>query len=457
MGSIASTGVGSGLDIAGIVQKLVEAEGTPKATRLNSAEAKVQAKLSALGSLRSALAGFRSALAVLKDVTKFQGRQVALSSPDFLSASAASTAVPGTYSIEVQQLAQAQRQQALPYSAVTDVVGTGTLTITTADETVEIVLDGTNNTLAGVAAAINASAAADDVVATVVSGATQAMLTISARATGEDHEFTVAQTGGDAGLVAFVAGIAPVQPGLDAEALIEGVLVTGSTNTLSGAITGVDVNLLEANDPGDTTQVTVGYNRDAARKAIDDFVKSYNALTESIKAVSSYNAQTRQSGPLFADAGVRNIVFQLRRELMSAAELDGSFARLSDIGVTAELDGKLTVDSTKLDAAFAADFDAIGELFAAEDVGVARKLDALLEPYLQTGGVLDSRTAGLRSTIDDIGDQRQALNLRLEALQARYLKQFNALDTLLAQMQSTSNFLGQQLSRLPDATTLFKD
>jgi flagellar hook-associated protein 2 len=66
MGTIASTGVGSGLDVQGIVDKLVAAEGQPKTVRLNGQEAKVQAKLSAIGTLGSALAFFREAVAVLK-------------------------------------------------------------------------------------------------------------------------------------------------------------------------------------------------------------------------------------------------------------------------------------------------------------------------------------------------------------------------------------------------------
>ena len=147
---------------------------------------------------------------------------------------------------------------------------------------------------------------------------------------------------------------------------------------------------------------------------------------------------------------MRNIVYQLRRELTSnVTGLSGPFDMLGEIGITADLNGKLAVNGATLDAAFAADFDAIGELFAAEDVGVAVKLDELLAPYLDSDGVFDSRTAGLKSSIDVINERREALNTRLVALQTRYTKQFNALDGLLSQLQGTSNFLTQQLSRLP--------
>ncbi len=110
-GTITSNGTGSGLDVQGIVQKLVAAEGAPQSSRLDAAEADVQAKLSALGSLRSALSSFQDSLAKVKDLTTFQGRKVVLSSEEFLSATASSTAVPASYSVEVEQLAQAQKLQ----------------------------------------------------------------------------------------------------------------------------------------------------------------------------------------------------------------------------------------------------------------------------------------------------------------------------------------------------------
>ena len=122
---------------------------------------------------------------------------------------------------------------------------------------------------------------------------------------------------------------------------------------------------------------------------------------------------------------------------------------LADIGISSGLDGKFTIDSTKLDAAFNANFDAVGQLFTADNAGVAVKLGDLLDQYLGTSGVFDKRTETLNSMVKDISDQRTALNDRLSALQDRYTKQFNALDTLLAKMQSTSSYLTQQLSNLP--------
>lgn len=454
MGTIISSGVGSGLDVAGLVSKLVQAEGAPKAAQLDQAEAKVQAKLSALGSLRSALASFRDTLTVLKDASKFQGRQATLSTPDFLAASAGATAVPGSYSIVVDRLASAHKLQSGDYLTADSVVGTGTLQLETGGEIFQVEIDAESNTLAGVAAAINASAASDKVHATVISGSGAARLTITARNTGEDNALTITQSGGDGGLAALVyphsgTGLTEISQALDARAFIDGLLVTSDTNTITGAIAGVDLTLVAASD-GEATEVAVGYDRTAARATVESFVTSYNALVDALKKLTSYNAETRQGGPLFGDGGVRNLVDQLRRELSSSVgEAGATFNTLVAIGITAQVDGKLAVDSGDLDAALAANFDAVGELFAAEDTGLAVKLDELLEPYLASQGVFDSRTASLKSSIEAIADRREALNQRLVALQTRYTKQFNALDSLLAQLQGTSNFLAQQLGNLP--------
>lgn len=457
MGSIVSSGVGSGLDVAGLVQKLVQAEGAPKTLRLNAEEAKVQAKLSALGSLRSALANFRDTVTTLKNLAKFQGRQLTLSTPDFVKGSATTSAVPGTYTIDVGQLASAHKLQTIPGAATaTTPVGTGTLRIEVDDQFFDVVIDAESNTMSGIAAAINNSAASDKVLATVINGDGDVRLTLTSRTVGEDGAIAITQSGGDGLLASLVypGGLTQVQPAQNAELTIDGVPVTSSSNTVSGAIAGVDITLLKEN-VDETTELTVGYDRAAARRTIDELVKSYNAVVDAIKSVSSYNPETKEGGPLFGDSGVRNIVHQLRRELTSnVSGLDGPFDRLGEIGITADLDGKLAVNASTLDAAFDTDFDAIGELFAAEDVGVAVKLDSLLAPYLETNGVFDSRTAGLKTSIDFINERREALNTRLVALQARYTKQFNALDSLLAQLQGTSNFLTQQLSKLPGSAPL---
>ena len=467
MGSIISSGVGSGLDVAGLVSKLVEAEGKPQATRLDAQEAKAQAKLSALGSLRGALATFRDALANLKELDSFRGRKVTLSNADFVTATATTAAAPGNYAVEVQSLATAHRlTKDFAAGTLETVIGTGTLTIARGASAFTVDVTAENSTLGGIADAINDAVTNVGVFATVITGTTGARLVLASTETGADNAVVVTQNGGDGGLAALIydpagtgiTNLVELQAAADAQVLIDGFAVTSGTNTIDAAVEGVAFDLLEAHEAGDTTSVNVGFDEDAAQALLDKFVKSYNSLVDSIANVASFNAATRQSGPLFGDAGVRNIVYQLRRELTSAVEgLDGPFNVLSDIGISTQVDGKLALDTTKLEAAFAQDFDSVGELFSTADTGVAVRLDQLLDPYLKAGGVFDSRNDSFKSTIDDVTERREALSKRLLAIQERYTREFNALDSLLAQLTTTSNFLSQQLGNLPGYQLLGRD
>ncbi len=462
MATLTSSGVGSGLDVAGLVAKLVEAEGRPQSVRLNTQEAKAQAKLSAIGALRSALEGFRSALETLKDLDKFRGRSVSLSTPDFVAATASASAYPGSFTIEVQQLAQRHKLASGAFASRDEIVGTGTLTLSTGADAFSVTIDAENQTLAGIAAAINRAPDNTGIAAAVINGVDGARLVLTATESGTARAITVSQADGDGGLAALVYdgdgppeenGLSELEAAQDARALVDGFLVESGTNTLSGAIEGVEIDLLAPNAAGETTSITIAYDKAAARQTIDKFVAAYNALLGAVETATRYDAATGTAGALSGDAAVRAVAARLRSELNSARADEGApFALLSQIGVTSDLQGRLSVDAARLDAAFAEDFDAVGALFAASETGLAVRLDGVLAPFLETGGMLDARNTGLKATIADIGKRREALELRLAAVEERLLRQFNALDGLLAQLQSTSNFLAQQLSQLPGYT-----
>ena len=120
---------------------------------------------------------------------------------------------------------------------------------------------------------------------------------------------------------------------------------------------------------------------------------------------------------------------------------------LVDIGITTNSDGTLSLDSTKLNSALDINFDDVAELFSSSN-GIAVKLDGVLNEYVKTGGIIDSKTQGLNSSIEDIAGEFEALNLKLESLEERLLAQFSALDVLLTQLNSTSNFLTEQFKIL---------
>ena len=102
-----ATGLGTGLDITGIVDQLVAAERAPTANRLNIQEARANTELSALGQFKSALTSFQDVLGKLSKPEDFQQRVTSVSDDTFFTASATSLSVPGSYEIEVTALAPA--------------------------------------------------------------------------------------------------------------------------------------------------------------------------------------------------------------------------------------------------------------------------------------------------------------------------------------------------------------
>ena len=457
MASIVSTGIGSGLDIAGIVQQLVAAEGQPVESRIGQQEARAQSKLSAFGSLKSALSDFRDKLDVMQSLDKFLSRKASSGNEDYFTVSAGTNALPASYSVEVVRTAEAQKLTSGAFTDSDAVVGTGTLTIAVGTSTMDLEIDDTNNTLAGVRDAINAATDNPGVAATIVNADSGSYLIMTGESTGAANSITITQAGGDGGLSSLeydpVNGLNSMTESIapqDAMIRIDGLDVISDSNTFTGAVQGVTINV-EQSTGGSTASLLVENDDEAASTLVADFVESYNQLVTTFDALTAYDAENELASPLIGDSTIRGIKDQIRRELSSAVEdIDAPFSMLADVGIEVQLDGKLSINEERLDAVIADDFVKFGQLFSTTD-GFATRLFSLADGFLESDGIIESRTQGLTATIEGFSDDRAALNDRLASLETRLLRQFNALDSLLAQLTSTSNFLAQQLGNLPGA------
>lgn len=457
MPSIISSGIGSGLDISGIVQQLVAAEGQPVAARLGQQEAKVQAKLSGFGSLKAALSDLRDKLDIMKNLDKFLSRKAVSGNEDSFTVSADSNAVPSSYAIEVVQLAQAQKLTSGAFADSEAVVGTGTLTLQIGIEGVAIDINAENNTLAGIRDAINASPDNPGIAATIVNADNGSYLVLTAESSGATNTIKVTQSGGDGGLAALEYD-PPTSTSLtesiaaqDGLIRIDGLDVLSDNNTFAGAVQGVTITALQSTSGG-TETLAIENDAGAVQDLVSDFVESYNALVETFDSLTDYDPETNAAAPLVGDATIRGIRDQIRRELSNAATgPGGAFSMLSDVGIDLQLDGKLSINETDLSQALADDFVQVGKLFASPG-GFAVRLHGLADDFLDSDGIVETRTQGLTDQIDGFSEQADALNERLAVLETRLLRQFNALDSLLGQLSTTSNFLSQQLNNLPGFT-----
>ena len=451
MAGISSPGIGSGLDIGSLVSQLVAAERQAVGDRIARDSKRFDSQISALGSLKGSLSSLQTALASLKSESDFQVRATTSSKPEVFTASATSSAASGTYNVEVRNLATAHKLNSTPFvNGTSSVIGTGTLTISTGDQSFNVVISDGANTLGDIRDAINGSSENKGVSATIVQTDQGARLVLAARNTGVENAISVSASGGDGGLNALAydpngtMNMQELVEAKDALVRIEGFELSSATNTIGGAIDGVTISLIKA-EPDTTYTLTVANDPKAAKDRVKSFVTSFNQLAATMAGLRAYNPDTRVSGALLGDALLRSVESEIRRtvsDTVSAAP--EGLQSLSMIGIKTNSDGTLKLDEAKLASALASDFDAIGKLFGGEG-GIGNRLNEVVQKYLDDDAALVKRAESLQKSKREITARTEALDARMEIVHRRYLKQFTALDTLLTQMQSTSSYLLQQL------------
>lgn len=460
MASITSAGLGSGLDVNGLVSGLLAAEGRPASLRLSRREASLQAELSAYGTLSSAVTALKEAAAKLAASDTFAGRTATSSATGTLTASATDSAVPGSHSVEVVRTAQAhQLGSPTDGTALTDAsTFAGDLVLTVGDADPLTLTLAAGSTLTDVRDAINAAGIA--VTATLVNGAddgggnTIQRLVLTATESGKVGEIVATGAVADDLFLAMMntdaAGAAlATTDELDAQLVVDGLTVTSSGNSFTDVIEGVTLIAVAFDVDGDNTAtVTVAEDHAAMKSAANAFVAKYNAMRDTIDRLGAYDADAGRGSVLLGDATLRGIEGQLRGIFTMPAE--SVFGGLSDLGIELDSDGRLSLDGSAFDAALELDSAAVRDLFVSPD-GIAGRLESRLAGYIGDDGMISARTDGIENRIDDLGDQRLALDRRLENLESRLLRQFMALDLLLNQMQATSSSLAQMFENLPGA------
>lgn len=459
--SISSPGIGSGLDINSLISQLVAAEGQNTANRLNLREAEYQGDISAFGSLKGALSLFQTAVRDLQDVTDFQVRSATSSDSDIFTATADETADVSQYGIEVVQLAQAHKLITTDGFATTDTIGGGVLTLTQGIKSFALTI-GAADTLEDVRDAVNGAADNSGVTASIINvddglgvGGTLQKLVFTSTSTGLENAITVTVVDDDlndadgVGLSRLVnANLDVPAAALDGQIRVDNQLISSSNDTFDGVIDGISITSVGV---GAGEQLTVAQDTAAVTAKINTFIANYNGLVDTFNALGSFDATTETGGILIGDSTLRGIQNLIRREISSSVSgLTGSFSTLAELGITTDDTGKLTLDTDSLNDALETGFDQVGELFAATN-GIANTLDTVIDGYIGSNGIIESRTDGLQTSIDDITDQRDALNRRLESLGSRLLAQFSAMDALVSTLQNQSSFLTQQLANLPGA------
>lgn len=475
---ISAPGIGSGLDINSIITQLMAVERQPL-NLLDTRQKKFESQLSAYGQVKSALSTFQSSVNALSSLDKFRVYSTKSTDDSIFTATASASAAPASYQIEVSQLAQQHKISASAVSATSNIIGSGTLTIefgthdtaggtftANADKTpLTLTIDGTNNTLSGIRDEINKANAG--VSASIIYDGSGYRLVVSSNDSGAANSLKISAADNDgnntdtSGL-SFLAydplatsgagkNLSQLSEARNALLMVDGIAITHASNTITNVIEGVALNLNKLN-AGTAATLTVARDMEAVSTAVQDFVKAYNDVDKVLKDISAYNKDSKSSATLQGDSAIRSIRNRLHG-IMTGTLDDNTFTVLSQAGVTFQLNGSLSVDTSKLEDALNNNFEAVGNLFAREsatasETGLGFRLDDYLDDLLSRDGSLATRTDGINKSIRTIERAGERLLSRMDQIEARYRSQFTALDTLLSSLNATSTYLSQQLASL---------
>lgn len=465
MASISSLGAGTSLDLNTLYDNLQTAEQT-KLTPITTQQTSYKAKLTAWGVVQTALTKLQTSSDALKNTSAIAQSKVSSTNTAF-TATLATTATAGSYSVEVTQLAAAQSLLSPKVSSKDTDLGDSSMssrTITIAQpgqkDPLTVTLASDQTSLADVRDAINAKQGS--VSASIIKADDNSYyLALTSRDSGTTNEMTI--TTDDSSLAQYISydpssstNVMTEQvAAADAKVNINGIAITRSSNTITDAPEGVTLNLTKTNT-GSPETLSVVKDNQPMTDAIQAFVDAYNSLQTTIANQTKYTAvdqgstsQDSSNGDLLGDGTLRNIQTRLR-SMLSTNQGTGDLSTLSQLGITQDVTGKLTVDSTKLSKALdEKSVDVVSFLSGdGKTTGFATQTSSLLKDMLGTDGSVQNATAGINKTLKNLSDEYDRVNAQITATMARYKTQFTSLSQLVSQMDQTGSYLTQQFNAM---------
>ncbi|MEK0044155.1 flagellar filament capping protein FliD [Escherichia albertii] len=458
MASISSLGVGSGLDLSSILDSLTAAQ-KATLTPISNQQSSFTAKLSAYGTLKSALTTFQTANTALSKADLFSATSTTSSTTAF-SATTAGNAIAGKYTISVTHLAQAQtlttsttRDDTKTAIAASDsklTIQQGgnkdpiTIDISAANSSLSAIRDAINNAKAGVSASI------------INVGNSEYRLSVTSNDTGLDNAMTLSVSGDDA-LQSFMSygansnGMKVSVVAQNAQLTVNNVAIENSSNTISDALENITLNLNDITTGNQTLTITQDIAK--AQSAIKDWVNAYNSLIDNFSSLTKYTAvdagsdsQSSDNGALPGDSTLRTIQTQLK-SMLSNTVSSSNYKTLAQMGITTDpSNGKLELDADKLTAALKKDASGVGALIVGDGkkTGITTTIGVNLTSWLSTTGIIKAATDGVSKTLNKLTKDYNAASDRIDAQVARYKEQFTQLDVLMTSFNSTSSYLTQQ-------------
>ena len=443
--AISSAGIGSGLDVAKIVEQMVAAEKIPLKKLEYKAEG-IQTQISTYGEIKSLTSKLGDIVSKLTRDSAWNGVSISSSNPT-LSGTMTGIAATGTYNIKVTHLAQAQTTAlggaggiALAKDQAMGAAGTIKLKMGAVEKDISV---SGSDTLTKIATKINeAEMGIQASVVTDVDGKERLML--RSKETGTDKAFTV-----DLSAAPTVLGQNTTQNAQNAKVELNGLVVESSANTFANTIPGMSFTVSEVTSTAATLNVKA--DTEAMKKNIQEFVDTYNELNDLLTQSTKYVEESKTAGVLQGDSATVSLQNSLRMLTQGISGSTGGLTRLAEIGIQMQEGGKLSTDTTKLDKAltnleglkglFANKADALGQ-----GGGIAVNFKNFTDKLLSFDGTLNTKTDSLERTLKSNSAEQTKVNTRADTLEKRLYAQYSALDTKMASLNALNAYVSQMVT-----------
>ncbi|ANE74075.1 flagellar filament capping protein FliD [Dickeya solani] len=457
---------GSSLDLSSLISKLQTVE-EQRLTPYNNKQTSLSKQATAYTTVESAMKNLQSATTTLQNMKTITSTGVTSTNTAF-SATTDSTAVAGSYSVFVNNIAQAQSQISGNFSSASTALVSGgtsstssTITITQSSQSTPLTITLTDDktSLNDIRDAINN--AGGSVSATILNDGTNNKLILTAKDTGTKSAMSIS-VGGSLSSSLSSSSFSEQVAAKDASFTINGVSVTSQSNTVTTAISGVTLNLKAASTTGSNAEsLTIASDITNTEKAVQNWVTAYNNVLDVIKTQTNYTAptsteqssgsQSSSNGALVSDSTIRAVKRQLQG-LMSNFQSNGSLNTMADLGITQDPtnDGKLAVDNTKLESTLKSSASSVTQFFVGNGTTTGFATQAgnyLTRTVDSTDGLIKSAQANIKTSQASVTKQLASIQDSIDSTMARYKTQFTNLNTLLSKLSSTSSYLTQQFNK----------
>jgi flagellar hook-associated protein 2 len=428
------SGLASGLDTRSIIDVLVQVESIPL-LRLQERKGLLSEIDKLFGTFDSSLDKILDALNTIKTPSDLRSYSASSSDESVLLASVSGSANPGSHSVTVLDLAQAESRASTGFAdADTTDVGTGIFDVVVDGQNYTVDLTGNPaNTLNDVRDAINASGA--PVTATVIDNGQSVdpyQLVVTSSATGGSEAFDL-DFSSSPGLGSSL-GFTVIQNGQDAHIQVDGLDVWRPTNAINDVFEGLDLNLRSTG----TSEVTVATDPAGMKAKLQGLVDTYNDLAKVLGSQFKVDENGQTSARLFGDSAVRGIQRQLRSAFTGAVSgLSGTYDNLASIGIRADSSGQLSIDDAAFDAALEADFDGVIDLFTNATNGLGQRIEATIGQITDpTNGVIKIRRDGIETRQRTLDTRIRSMQDRLSRYEERLVRRFAAFEELMSGFQA---------------------